>query len=268
MRRFLTALVLAVLAASAAARSSSGAVSGTACGDLAGLAIPGVTIMSANLVNEGSFTPPGSTRALAVKTLCRVAAIAAPTGDSRIAIEVWLPPAGAWNGKLLGTGNGGFSGSIGYPAMAAAVARGYAAVGTDGGHAGDQMDFAIGHPEKIIDWSYRAVHVMTETAKVIVRNHHGRFPEHAYFEGCSTGGQQALSEVQRFPLDYDGIVAGDPGHNRTRLILGFLWSWAALHADDGRPLLTPAKLSAISSAVVAACDAGDGLKDEIGRAHV
>jgi len=263
-------LVCALLAIVASGLSSASgpltanagaAPAGTSCADLSSIAIPTITISSATPVAAGAFTPPGSTRSVTVKPFCRVAAVAAPTSDSQIAIEIWIPPVDAWNGKLLGTGNGGFSGSIGYPAMATAVARGYAAVGTDGGHAGDQMDFAIGHPEKIIDWSYRAVHVMTETAKVIVRNHHGRFPEHAYFEGCSTGGQQALSEVQRFPLDYDGIVAGDPGHNRTRLILGFLWSWAALHADDGRPLLTPAKLSAVSSAVVAACDAGDGLKD-------
>jgi tannase/feruloyl esterase len=264
MRRFLSAVALAVaasVAGTAVAVHVGAAASGTACGDLAGLAIPDVTIMSAGLVAEGSFTPPGSTRALTVKTFCRVAATASPSNDSQIAIEVWLPPAGAWNGKLLGTGNGGFSGSIGYPAMAAAIARGYAAVGTDGGHSGDQIQFALGHPEKVVDWAYRSVHVMTDVAKLAVRNHQGRFPERSYFEGCSTGGQQALSEVQRFPSDYDGVVAGDPAYNRVRLILGFLWSWTATHTDDGRPLLSQAKLSAISDAVVAACDAIDGTKD-------
>ena len=264
MSRILPAVAVAVvasLAGSALVPRVGAAASGTVCGDLAGLAIPDVTIMSASLVDAGSFTPPGSTRAHSVKAFCRVTAVASPTSDSKISIEVWLPPAAAWNGKLLGTGNGGFSGSIGYPALAAAVAKGYAAVGTDGGHSGDQIQFALGHPEKIVDWAYRSVHVMTEAAKLVVRSHQGRFPERSYFEGCSTGGQQALSEVQRFPSDYDGVVAGDPGHNRVRLILGFLWSWTATHTDEGRPILTAPKLAAISDAVVYACDANDGLKD-------
>jgi feruloyl esterase len=102
---------------------------------------------------------------------------------------------------------------------------------------------------------------MTDVAKLAIRSARGRFPGHAYFEGCSTGGQQALSEAQRFPRDYDGIVAGDPGHNRVRLILGFLWSWIALHGDDGRPILPAAKLPLLTRAAVAACDADDGVRD-------
>src|SRR5207244_11207215 len=119
----------------------------------------------------------------------------------------------------------------------------------------------IGHPEKITDWAYRSIHLMTQTAKIIVRDHEGRFPDRAYFSGCSTGGQQALSEAQRFPEDYDGIVAGDPGHNRVRLIFGFLWSWMATHPDGGRSILTPGNLSLVAKAAVAACDADDGLTD-------
>lgn len=266
MRRTLLGLALAAVGSVAGLALVPGigaaASTGTVCGDLARLAIPDVKVTSATFVDAGSFSPPGASRPLSVKAFCRVSAVASPTADSQIAIEVWLPPAGEWNGKLLGTGNGGFSGSIGYPAMAAAVGRGYAAVGTDGGHAGDQIEFALGHPERIVDWAYRSVHVMTEVAKLVVRNHQGRFPDRSYFQGCSSGGQQAFSEVQRFPLDYDGVVAGDPGHNRVRLILGFLWSWIATHADDGRPILTAGKLSAINDAVVTACDALDGLKDD------
>ena len=148
-------------------------------------------------------------------------------------MKVWIPAGSSWNGKLLGTGNGGFAGSVGYPAMAAGLSKGYATAGTDTGHTGDNLDFAIGHPEKVTDWSYRAIHVMTDLAKQVVKSSRGRLPDRAYFEGCSTGGQQALSEAQRYPADYDGIVAGDPGHNRVRLILGFLWSWTAMH-DAGR----------------------------------
>ncbi len=198
---------------------------------------------------------------MTVPAFCRLAAVATPTSDSRIGIEVWIPAGEAWNGKLLGTANGGFSGAIAFAAMAAGLTRGYATVGTDTGHSGDELEFGRGHPEKIVDWAYRSVHVMTELAKLVVRDYRGRFPDRSYFEGCSTGGQQALSEAQRFPRDYDGIIAGDPGHNRTRLILGFLWSWIAVHTSDGRPVLPPATLSLLTKAAIAACDASDGLKD-------
>src|ERR1044072_4603691 len=100
--------------------------------------------------------------------------------------------------------------------------------------------------------------MMTDLAKLVIRNLAGHFPDRSYFEGCSTGGQQALSEVQRYPEDYDGVVAGDPGNNRVRLILGFLWGWAAVHTETGQSLLSPAKLSTITNSVVEACDANDG----------
>ncbi len=156
---------------------------------------------------------------------------ARPTPDSDIKVEVWLPD--AWNGKLLGTDNGGFSGAINYAALAAAVTKGYAAVSTDTGHTGDQMDFGIGHPEKIVDWAYRSVHEMTTIAKTVVERVKGRAPARSYFSGCSTGGQQALSEAQRYPADYDGIVGGDPGNNRINLDLRVSLVMAR-HARHGR----------------------------------
>ena len=232
------------------------------CAELTSLKLADVTVTAAQDVPAGSFTPPGAPRALTIASpFCRVAATATPTPDSEIKIEVWIPAGSGWNGKLLGTANGGFSGAIGYPAMAAGLAKGYATVGTDTGHTGDQLEFGQGHPEKIIDWAYRSIHVMTDTAKVIVRAARGRFPDLSYFEGCSTGGQQALSEAQRYPSDYDGIVAGDPGNNRVRLILGFLWSWTAAHDADGRVILPASKLPLLTKAAVAACDANDGLAD-------
>ena len=175
---------------------------------------------------------------------CRVAVTAKPTSDSDIKVEVWLPD--AWNGKLLGTDNGGFSGAINYAGLASAITKGYAAVSTDTGHSGDQMDFGIGHPEKIVDWAHRAVHEMTVLAKAVVEKARGRAPLHSYFTGCSTGGQQALSEAQRYPADYDGIVAGDPGNNRVHLIYGFLWSWLATHDAIGKATLPAAKLPALA----------------------
>ena len=121
-----------------------------------------------------------------------MAATATRTSDSDIKIELWIPEGAAWNGRLLGTGNGGFGGAISSADMVAALAKGFAAVGTDAGHTGDQMDFGLGHPEKIVDWAHRAVHVMTETAKLIILDARGRFPE---YPGPSTDAQPAVSRV-------------------------------------------------------------------------
>ena len=237
------------------------AADGTPCAALASLTIPNVVINAATAVAAGSFSPPGSTAPMTLPAFCRVEATARPTSDSEIKFEVWMPPTEAWNGKFQGVGNGGYMGSISYPAMAAALRRGYATASTDTGHAGDDLRFGQGHPEKLIDYGHRAVHVMTESAKLVIRNATGRFAERSYFVGCSAGGQQALSEAQRYPEDYDGIIAGDPANNRIRQTFGFLSSWIATHDADGSPLLTQAKLALLTKSAVAACDATDGLKD-------
>src|SRR5436309_7992698 len=237
------------------------ASTGTACTNLAALTIPAVTIRSATAVNAGPFTPPGAKAALTLPAFCRVEATARPTSDSDIKFEVWIPPIDVWNGKLEGVGNGGYQGSISYAAMATALRRGYATASTDTGHTGDDMKFGQGHPEKLVDYGHRAVHVMTESAKLIVRDANGRFADKSYFVGCSAGGQQALSEAQRYPEDYDGIVAGDPANNRIRQTFGFLASWMTTHAADGKPLFTQPKLALLTKSVVDACDGLDGLKD-------
>ena len=130
-----------------------------------------------------------------------MAATLKPTSDSDIKIEVWLPASG-WNGKFQAVGNGGFSGAIAYPAMARALARGYAAASTDTGHVGNTASFALGHPEKLIDFGWRAVHEMTVASKKVVAAHYGAAPKFSYFNGCSAGGRQAMAEAQRFP---DGL---------------------------------------------------------------
>ena len=237
------------------------AFQGSACGELAVLTIPDVTINAASEVASGGFTPPGSKTALTLPAFCRIEATARPTSDSEIKIEVWIPAAGAWNGKFQGVGNGGYMGSISYAAMAAALRRGYATASTDTGHTGDDVIFGKGHPEKVIDFGWRAIHLMTDTAKLVVRNAMGRFADRSYFVGCSSGGHQAMSEAQRFPDDYDGIVAGAPANNRIRQTFGFSWSWSATHRADGTPILDQALLSTVTKAVIAACDARDGLKD-------
>lgn len=231
------------------------------CSALVALTIPDITVNAATTVAAGGFTPPNAQLAMTVPAFCRVEATARPTSDSEIKFEVWIPPAEAWNGKFQGVGNGGYQGSISYAAMATALRRGYATASTDTGHTGDDVIFGQGHPEKVIDFGHRAIHVMTTAAKLIVRNATGRFAERSYFVGCSSGGHQALSEAQRYPDDYDGIVAGAPANDRIRQTFGFLGSWLATHGPDGTPLLTQPKLAMITTAAVAACDATDGLKD-------
>ncbi len=231
------------------------------CSSLAVLTIPDVTINAATEVAAGAFMPPNAQAALTLPAFCRVEATARPTSDSEIKFEVWIPPTDAWNGKFQGVGNGGYQGSISYAAMARALRDGYAAASTDTGHTGDDMSFGQGHPEKLVDYGHRAVHIMTESAKLVIRNGAGRFPERSYFVGCSAGGQQALSEAQRYPADYDGIVAGAPANNRIRQTFGFLSTWSATHTADGKPILSQAKLSLLTRSAVAACDLLDGLKD-------
>lgn len=242
----------------------------TVCENLTALAIPDLTIVSASSVAAGAQIPGagrGRGPALKLPAFCRVSAVSKPAPDSEIHFEVWLPepdPAGkgTWNGKFQGTGNGGYSGALDFAAMQKALDEGYATAGSDTGHSGGDLKFATGHPAKIDDWGWRAVHTMTEGAKLIVHAHYGRFADEAYFTGCSTGGHQALMEAQRFPGDYDGIVAGDPGNDRVRLNMGFLWSWLAFYKDPASNL-PASKLSLINKAALAACDAADGIRDGI-----
>lgn len=264
MKRYVLA-GLVVTTVSAAAQSPRPSAPGTACASLAALTIPNVTINAATPMAAGAFTAPGpqrpGTQAEPLPAFCRVEATARPTSDSEIKFEVWIPPVDAWNGKFQGVGNGGYQGSISYAAMANALRRNYATASTDTGHTGDDVIFGQGHPEKVIDYGWRAIHVMTDTAKLIIRNAQGTFADKSYFVGCSAGGHQAMSEAQRFPGDYDGIIAGAPANNRIRQTFAFVHSWTATHNADGSPILTAAKLALVTTAAVEACDANDTLKD-------
>jgi len=210
--RFLTALFLSGIFGQATSAQRP-------CESLAGLAVSSTKITLAQSVPQGAFTPPPSpappmgppTSYKGVPEFCRVVAELTPTADSVIKIEVWMPTAG-WNGKYRGQGNGGFAGTIDYPGLGAAVKRGYATAGTDTGHSGSAVDaaWALGHPEKVVDFGYRAIHEMTLKAKAIVEAFYGHNAQHSYFASCSDGGREALMEAQRFPEDYDGILAGAP----------------------------------------------------------
>jgi feruloyl esterase len=245
------------------------------CETLASLALPNITITMAQLVAPGGFTPPVAPRAgpgggrggtttnvyASLPAFCRIAATLKPTSDSDIKIEVWMPAIG-WNAKLLSVGNGAWAGSISYSDMAAAVAAGYAAASTDTGHTGGSAAFVVGHPEKVIDFSYRAVHEMTVSAKAIVNAFYDSAPKYAYFKGCSTGGRQALTEAQRYPQDYDGIIAGASAVNASRLHGTQVWVAAESHRDAAS-LIPANKYAALHNAVLAACDAKDGVTDRV-----
>jgi len=238
------------------------------CDNLAQLALPRTKIALAQPVSAGRFTPPPSpdmpgtpSSYKDLPAFCRVVADAGPTPDSDIKMEVWMPAVG-WNGKFQGQGNGGFAGVINYPGMAAAVKRGYATAGTDTGHSGGDATWALGHPEKVIDFGYRGVHEMTVTAKAIIDAFYGHNPRHSYFAACSDGGREALMEAQRFPEDYEGIIAGAPANYWTHLLVGGMWTEEATSVDPAS-YIPAAKLPALSAAVLTACDAQDGLADGI-----
>jgi feruloyl esterase len=251
----------AVLLGGLAAASS--ALATTPCDKLAAMTAPDFKITASKAVAAGPFTPPGAKAALDLPAFCRVQAIATPTPDSEIRFEVWIPQGGAWNSKFQGVGTGGYQGSISYPAMGEALRRGYAVTSTDMGHQGDDLVFGQGHPEKVVDWAYRAIHVTAQAGKLVVRNATGRFPERSYFVGCATGGHQAMSEVQRFPADYDGVIAGNPANNRLNETAGYLWAWRATHDAAGKALLSRADLQLVTNSATAACDSIDGVKDGV-----
>ena len=246
----------------------SAIASAAPCESLMSLALPHSTILSAKTVAAGEFTLPtpgrGSNPNAAFQKLpafCRVVASLKPTSDSDIRIEVWVPMAG-WNGKLESVGNGAWAGVVSYPALATALAAGYAAASTDTGHVGNNPDFIVGHPDKLADFVHRSVHEMTVAAKGVVNGFYGRAPKYSYWNGCSTGGRQAFTEAQRYPDDYDGIIAGAPAAYVTRL--QGIQVWISQQANRSPASLIPAeKFSLIHNAVLAACDGLDGVKDGV-----
>lgn len=227
-------------------------------------------------ISSGSFTPAGSTTPISgLPPFCRVALDVSSTGhsqESQILIELWLPASG-WNGRYLGTGNGGFAGAISTAALAGGLLEGYAVANTDMGtgvlykcnslYCGGRTGFGgppgglYSHPESIKDFGYRATHLMTVVAKQVVAQFYGKPQHHAYFAGCSTGGNQSLMEAQRFPDDYNGILAGAPAYDRTHLHMSGSWGYAWTHASTSSVLTVPA-LSLINNAVLKTCGGNDG----------
>jgi hypothetical protein len=235
------------------------------CEDLVGLKLPETTITSAESVAAGEFVL-GKTKQADLPAFCRVIASVKRARDSDIGVEIWLPKAG-WSRVFHGNGNGGYAGALsgGYGGMIAGLKRGYATASTDMGTAPATAldgDALIGHPQKWKDWGRLSTHVMTVTGKAIAKAYYGEDARHAYFTGCSTGGQQGLIEALYYPQDYDGVLVGAPVINRTWGHAAVLWDWlAANRLPDYK--LSNAKLTLLNAAAIATCAGkGNGLASD------
>jgi feruloyl esterase len=238
------------------------------CEGLTSFSITTGTITSVEAVEPGAFTPPGEGSGPAVArtygglpAFCRVVATLRPTEASNITVELWMPLAG-WNGKYQAVGNGAFNGSIGYGAMAAALASGYATSSTDTGHTGNTAEFGLGQPELVVDFGWRSVHLMAVVSKDVIAAHYDEGPRYSYWTGCSAGGRQAMKLAQRFPADFDGIVAGAPGQDWTGRAAAALRVAQRLEANEAARLSEDDR-RLVHTAALAACDAADGVEDGI-----
>jgi len=265
MRVTTAAGFVCVLVSGVALSAESQPIPAAACEQLArSLSFPKTTVTLAQAVEAGKFTPPGGGAAAAkaaasLPAFCRVTLKIAPSPDSDIRSEVWLPASG-WNGKFLQVGNGAWGGSIQYGALGDALRRGYAAASTDTGHTGTDASFAMGHPEKLIDFGYRSVHETAVLGKATAATLYGEKPRVAYFDGCSGGGRMSFMEAQRFPDDFDGIIAGAPGYNRTDVAFQTLGMAQATHASP-ESFIPASKYPALHRAALEMCDSLDGLAD-------
>ncbi len=257
-RKVLKNAATATLAATAVAAATP--ASADNCSSLASsFHRPNTTITTAQTVPAGTFVtptvPPQSITGL--PQFCRVAGFTTPTSDSHIQFEVWMPS--GWNLKYLQAGCGGFCGSISYSGMAEPLRRGYVVAATDDGHEASGIDasWAAGHPEKVVDFGYRSLKETTDVAKDLILAFQKIGPRRSYFMGCSDGGREALMEAQRFPQDFDGIVAGSPANFWTHLMAGFVWDQLALTATSSGDL-SQADLNVLSNGVLAQCAGHDG----------
>ncbi|HLH41486.1 MAG TPA: tannase/feruloyl esterase family alpha/beta hydrolase [Bryobacteraceae bacterium] len=259
---------------------TAGALNEGVCDKLKSLQTPEIVLTAAESIPAGlapatqarggaAATPAGrgAPAPLMLPAHCRVAATLKPSSDSEIKMELWMP-AENWNGKFQMMGNGGWAGAIqGLSQMQAALREGYATSATDTGHEGGNGMFALGHPEKITDFAWRAVHETAVKSKMFIKAYYGKEPKYSYWNGCSTGGRQALIEVTKFPDDFDGVLAGAPANPHIYLhAAGVERSIELMKHPDGA--LSQAKVETLHNAVLAQCDALDGVKDGlIGDPH-
>ena len=237
------------------------------CASLTKLTFEGNTsITSAAPVTAGTLATSAEQTLTNLPSFCRVIGVSKPTSDSNINFEVWLPVA-TWTGKFLSSGEGAYAGSLNYTrrglegGLDELLRRGYATASTDTGHSASDRNWAIGHPERVIDYAYRSKHLVTVAAKGLIAAYYGNGPSHSYLNSCSNGGRQALMEAQRYPDDYDGFVVGAPWNFQSHSTAGFIWDAQVLSAPGAA--IAASKLPAINKAVLDACDAKDGVTDGV-----
>lgn len=255
-----------LIAAIAALHLTSGAHAAD-CRSLAGNTFGNAQMVETNEVTAPITITSLEGRGVTVRaSFCRARGVIKPSTDSHINIEVWLPPARTWNGKYQGMGNGGFAGTLSYAAMSRALESGYAVSSTDTGHTGrgNQSDWAVGHPEKVVDLGWRAIHETAVASTAVIEAYYGKAPAYSYFAGCSTGGRQGLIEAQRFPTDYNGIVVGAPANYWPQMLAWTVWGLQYITAQPGN-WLSPEKLALINKASLAACHGVNGVLDDPGQ---
>jgi feruloyl esterase len=267
----LVALVVGRPAIGAQESAAGPAPTSEACRALASASLPNTTVTVAEFVPSGAFQAPagrgrgggGGNPFADLPAFCRVGATLAPSSDSDIRMEVWMPVTG-WNGKLRGTGNGGLGGGADANpgALAGGVRLGYATVGSNTGHEAGDNTYALDHPEKIIDFGYRSAHEMTVTAKTLMTEFYGTGPRLSYMSEGGGGTIAALSSAQRYPEDYDAVAVRGMSSYLTRHVFGQMWVWQATHQDEAS-YIPPAKYPVIHEAVLQHCDADDGLEDGV-----
>src|SRR5262245_18743779 len=250
-RRVLSACGVAVGATAFAL--SIRALAGTSCESLVAHHLDAATVTNAETV------PADAAPFYIPRAFCRVRITMTPTRESDIKAEVWLP-ASEWNGKFQAVGNGDAAGVVSYDEMAAALVRGFATSSTDTGHVGNSMAFALGHREKYIDFGYRATHEMTVQAKAVIATFYGEAPSQSYWNGCSQGGRQGITEAARYPSDFDGVIAGAPALQYMQLHAERLALNRFVHRSDDS-YIPPEKYAVIHRAALDACDARDGVND-------
>jgi feruloyl esterase len=262
-RKFSVCRAICVISIVSLIAASTAAAQGKLpCEKLKDLSLADASIVSAESIVAGPFAlPPGMPApSVDVPAFCRVRGEIKPSADSHVLFEVWMPAA-QWNGKFEQLGNGGLAGSINLFFLGAELKKGYAAAATDDGHQAAPTDasWAVGHPEKVKDFGYRAVHETNARAKKIVEAFYQKPPSYSYFNGCSEGGREALMEAQRYPEDFNGILAGAPAHHWTDLMFAFAWNAQALNTPAS--FISEPKRRAVREADLAACGAQDGVND-------
>ena len=254
--RFVTVTSAALLGA-ALARPAAAAD----CAGLAGALIGQGTVTAAQLIPAGSYVAADGNTYANLPEFCRVAATLTPTPQSDIRIEIWMPAAkGAWNGRFVGTGNGGFAGTIVYAELAATLPQRFEVINTDMGTSpSTTVDGKpiTGERQKQVDFGTRSTHLMTTAGKALVEAYYGRAADYSYFTGCSTGGGQALHEAEQFPDDYDGIVGGAPANNRTHVHVNALWEYAVTHATP-QSVMPEALLQTATALMLKSCAVASG----------